>query len=161
MPRHIYIATTTDTKGQELAYVSELIQATGLTTVTVDLSTKESQRDSGADICAETVAGYHPDGRQAVFCGDRGQAINAMAIAFERFMVSRVDVAALLGMGGSGGTALITPAMQRLPIGIPKLMVSTMASGDVSGYIGASDIAMMYSVTDIAGLNRISPAGPQ
>lgn len=79
-----------------------------------------------------------------------------MAIAFERFMVSRVDVAALLGMGGSGGTALITPAMQRLPIGIPKLMVSTMASGDVSGYIGASDIAMMYSVTDIAGLNRIS-----
>lgn len=156
MPRHIYIATTTDTKGQELAYVSELIQATGLTTVTVDLSTKESQRDSGADICAETVAGYHPDGRQAVFCGDRGQAINAMAIAFERFMVSRVDVAALLGMGGSGGTALITPAMQRLPIGIPKLMVSTMASGDVSGYIGASDIAMMYSVTDIAGLNRIS-----
>lgn len=156
MPRHIYIATTTDTKGQELAYVSELIQATGLTTVTVDLSTKESQRDSGTDVRAETVAGYHPDGRQAVFCGDRGQAINAMAIAFERFMASRVDVAALLGMGGSGGTALITPAMQSLPIGIPKLMVSTMASGDVSGYIGASDIAMMYSVTDIAGLNRIS-----
>ncbi|CRG49836.1 hypothetical protein B7R74_16345 [Yersinia pseudotuberculosis] len=156
MPRHIYIATTTDTKGQELAYVSELIQATGLTTVTVDLSTKESPRDSGTDIRAETVAGYHPDGRQAVFCGDRGQAINAMAIAFERFMASRVDVAALLGMGGSGGTALITPAMQSLPIGIPKLMVSTMASGDVSGYIGASDIAMMYSVTDIAGLNRIS-----
>ncbi|WP_145517731.1 Tm-1-like ATP-binding domain-containing protein [Yersinia mollaretii] len=156
MPRHIFIATTTDTKGEELAYVSALITATGLTTITVDLSTQEGHRDSGADISAEEVAGYHPDGRQAVFCGDRGRAISAMAVAFERFMMSRDDVAALLGLGGSGGTALITPAMQSLPIGIPKLMVSTMASGDVSGYIGASDIAMMYSVTDIAGLNRIS-----
>ncbi|WP_145560453.1 Tm-1-like ATP-binding domain-containing protein [Yersinia mollaretii] len=156
MPRHIFIATTTDTKGEELAYVSALITVTGLTTITVDLSTQEGHRDSGADISAEEVAGYHPDGRQAVFCGDRGRAISAMAVAFERFMVSRDDVAALLGLGGSGGTALITPAMQSLPIGIPKLMVSTMASGDVSGYIGASDIAMMYSVTDIAGLNRIS-----
>ncbi|CNL45190.1 hypothetical protein yaldo0001_890 [Yersinia aldovae ATCC 35236] len=156
MPRHIFIATTTDTKGEELAYVSKLIKATGLTTVTVDLSTKEGKRASQSDISAETVAGHHPDGRQAVFCGDRGRAINAMAVAFEHFLASRDDVAALLGLGGSGGTALITPAMQNLPIGIPKLMVSTMASGDVSGYIGASDIAMMYSVTDIAGLNRIS-----
>ncbi|WP_145572706.1 Tm-1-like ATP-binding domain-containing protein [Yersinia mollaretii] len=156
MPRHIFIATTTDTKGEELAYVSALINATGMTTITVDLSTKEGHSDSGADIAAEVVAGYHPEGRQAVFCGDRGRAISAMAVAFERFMMSRDDVAALLGLGGSGGTALITPAMQSLPIGIPKLMVSTMASGDVSGYIGASDIAMMYSVTDIAGLNRIS-----
>ena len=156
MPRHIFIATTTDTKGDELTYVSELIKATGLTTITVDLSTKEGKRASGADITADTVASHHPDGRQAVFCGDRGRAISAMAVAFERFIASRDDVAALLGLGGSGGTALITPAMQSLPIGIPKLMVSTMASGDVSGYIGASDIAMMYSVTDIAGLNRIS-----
>jgi len=59
-------------------------------------------------------------------------------------------------LGGSGGTALITPAMQELAIGIPKLMVSTMASGDISVYIGASDIAMLYSVTDVAGINRIS-----
>jgi len=71
-------------------------------------------------------------------------------------MASRTDVAALLGLGGSGGTALITPAMQALPVGVPKLMVSTMASGDVSAYIGASDIALLYSVTDVAGLNRIS-----
>lgn len=79
-----------------------------------------------------------------------------MAVAFEHFLSQRDDVAALLGLGGSGGTALVTPAMQELPIGTPKLMVSTMASGDVSHYIGASDIAMMYSVTDVAGLNRIS-----
>ncbi|UIN00651.1 Tm-1-like ATP-binding domain-containing protein [Yersinia ruckeri] len=156
MSRYIYIAATADTKGEELMYVSDLIKAVGLKTVTVDLSTQSEHRNSHTDISAATVASYHPDGRQAVFCGDRGMAISAMALAFERFMAQCDDVAALLGLGGSGGTALITPAMQNLPIGVPKLMVSTMASGDVSAYIGASDISMMYSVTDIAGLNRIS-----
>ena len=66
------------------------------------------------------------------------------------------DVAGIIGIGGSGGTALITPAMQALPVGIPKVMVSTVASGNVAPYVGAADIAMMYSVTDVAGLNRIS-----
>ena len=79
-----------------------------------------------------------------------------MAVAFERFMVGRDDVAGLLGLGGSGGTALVAPAMRALPIGTPKLMVSTVASGNVAAYVGPSDIAMMYSVADIAGLNRIS-----
>ncbi|CPR14070.1 Tm-1-like ATP-binding domain-containing protein [Brenneria goodwinii] len=151
----IYIATTSDTKGNEQTYVRDLIAATGLKTVTVDLSTKPTAA-SMADIRAEAVAAYHPLGAKAVFCGDRGQAMNAMSEAFKRFMLSRNDVAALLGLGGSGGTALVTPAMQALPIGLPKLMVSTMASGDISGYIGASDINMMYSVTDVAGLNPIS-----
>ncbi|PWC13934.1 Tm-1-like ATP-binding domain-containing protein [Brenneria corticis] len=151
----IYIATTSDTKGNEQIYVRDLIAATGLKTVTVDLSTKPLAT-SRADIRAETVAACHPQGATAVFCGDRGRAINAMAVAFEHFILSRNDVAALLGLGGSGGTALITPAMQALPIGLPKVMVSTMASGDISGYIGASDISMLYSVTDVAGLNRIS-----
>jgi len=66
---------------------------------------------------------------------------------------SRVGV---IGLGGSGNTALVTPAMRALPIGVPKLVVSTVASGNVAAYVGSSDIAMMYSVTDIAGLNRIS-----
>ncbi|MFH7112061.1 Tm-1-like ATP-binding domain-containing protein, partial [Achromobacter xylosoxidans] len=66
------------------------------------------------------------------------------------------DLGALLGLGGSGGTALITPAMRALPIGVPKLMVSTMASGNVAPDVGPSDIGMMYCVTDVAGLNRIS-----
>ncbi len=61
-----------------------------------------------------------------------------------------------MGIGGSGGTALITPAMRALPVGLPKVMVSTVASGNVGNYVGAADIAMMYSVTDVAGLNRIS-----
>lgn len=155
-PAFVYIATTADTKGQELAYVRSLIDNLGLPTITVDLSTYNMPARYPADISAADVAAFHPHGADAVFCRNRGQAIAAMAIAFERFMLSRTDVAALLGMGGSGGTAMITPAMQQLPIGLPKLMVSSMAAGDVSGYIGASDIAMLYSVTDIAGLNRIS-----
>ncbi|KAA8726700.1 Tm-1-like ATP-binding domain-containing protein [Ewingella americana] len=152
----VYIATTTDTKGREQAFVAELVRAAGAKVVTVDLSTKHKTHDGQADISAATVAAFHPQGIDAVFCGDRGKAITAMAQAFEGFMASRTDVAALLGLGGSGGTALITPAMQALPVGVPKLMVSTMASGDVSAYIGASDIALLYSVTDVAGLNRIS-----
>lgn len=155
-PTFVYIATTADTKGQELAYVRGLIDSLGLPTITVDLSTHNMPVRYPADISAADVAAFHPEGAAAVFCHNRGQAIAAMAIAFERFMLSRNDVAALLGMGGSGGTAMITPAMQQLPIGLPKLMVSSMAAGDVSGYVGASDIAMLYSVTDIAGLNRIS-----
>jgi uncharacterized protein (UPF0261 family) len=79
-----------------------------------------------------------------------------MAVAFERYIRGQRDVGALIGLGGSGGTAIITPAMQSLPVGVPKLMVSTMASGNVAGYVGASDIAMLHSVTDVAGLNRIS-----
>ncbi|GKX56425.1 UPF0261 protein [Leminorella grimontii] len=152
----IYVATTLDTKGAEAFYVRDLIKKAGLEALAVDLSTKDANANYGADVSAATVAACHPQGAQAVFCGDRGRAITEMAVAFERFLGQRDDVAALLGLGGSGGTALVTPAMQALPVGTPKLMVSTMASGDVSHYIGASDIAMMYSVTDVAGLNRIS-----
>lgn len=153
---YIYIATTLDTKSAELFYVSDLIKDTGLSVRTVDLTTRPTQLNKNADISAQTVAAYHPSGADAVFCGDRGKAIEAMAEAFSLYLTAQTDVAAILGLGGSGGTALITPAMQVLPVGIPKLMVSTMASGDVSGYIGASDISMMYSVTDVSGLNVIS-----
>lgn len=155
-PTFVYIATTADTKGQELEYVRARIANLCLSPLTLDLSTSGIPAHYQTDISATEIARYHPQGEQAVFCPNRGQAIAAMAIAFERFMLSRNDVAALIGLGGSGGTAIITPAMQQLPIGLPKLMVSSMAAGDVSGYVGSSDIAMLYSVTDIAGLNRIS-----
>jgi uncharacterized protein (UPF0261 family) len=152
----IYVVATADTKGRELFYVRDLIAETGVKVLTVDLSTQQLSSNFPGDIPAEMVADFHPEGRDRVFCGDRGKAIDAMSLAFEIFLSRREDVAGIIGLGGSGGTALITPAMQALPIGIPKLMVSTMASGDVSGYVGASDIAMLYSVTDVAGLNRIS-----
>lgn len=154
--KSIYIATTFDTKSEEALYIRDLIIATDLSVTTIDLSTKSAQIDSGADLSPHDIAVFHPQGAQSVFCGDRGKAMLAMALAFERFILSRDDIAGIIGLGGSGGTALITPAMQALPVGLPKLMVSTMASGDVSNYVGTSDISMLYSVTDIAGLNRIS-----
>jgi uncharacterized protein (UPF0261 family) len=150
----VYIAGTLDTKRDELAYIGELVAAEGLDASIVDLSTRIHAWS--ADVPAAEVAGHHPGGRPAVFTGDRGSAVSAMADAFTRFIASRSDVAGLIGIGGSGGTALITPAMRALPVGTPKLMVSTVASGQVAGYVGPSDICMMYSVTDLAGLNRIS-----
>ena len=91
-----------------------------------------------------------------MFADDRGTAVAAMAAALEAYVRSRDDVTGIVGIGGSGGTAMITPAMRALPVGVPKVMVSTVASGNVANYVGAADIAMMYSVTDVAGLNRIS-----
>lgn len=150
----VYVAGTCDTKGRELAYVRDLIAADGLAVALADLST--SGTAASADISAAEIAAHHPGGAGAVFTGERGASVAAMASAFAAFMVSRGDVAGLIGLGGSGNTALVTPAMQALPVGVPKLMVSTVASGNVAAYVGPSDIAMMYSVTDIAGLNRIS-----
>lgn len=152
--RRVFVAATYDTKGHEAEYVADLLKREGLDVVTVDVSTTGAP--SAAGVQAREVANSHPQGAQAVFTGDRGTAIAAMALAFERYAAANPDIGALLGLGGSGGTALITPAMQALPIGVPKLMVSTMASGNVAPYVGPSDIAMMYSVTDVAGLNRIS-----
>lgn len=155
----IYVAGTCDTKGRELTYVKELILADGVAASLVDLSTSispGSTQAARADITPATVALFHPQGAGAVFDPDRGTAILAMAEAFERFILSRHDLSGLIGLGGSGGTSLITRAMRALRVGVPKLMVSTVASSNVAPYVGASDIAMMYSVTDIAGLNRIS-----
>jgi len=153
--KNIYIAATFDTKSTEACYIRDLILATGLSVITVDLSAK-SFANSEADITPETIASYHPEGATAVFQEERGPSMAAMTVAFSNFILSRNDIAGIIGLGGSGGTSLITNAMQKLPIGLPKLMVSTMASGEVSSYVGSSDIFMLYSVTDIAGLNRIS-----
>ncbi|WP_114453397.1 Tm-1-like ATP-binding domain-containing protein [Halopolyspora algeriensis] len=150
----VYIAGTFDTKGTELRYVAELVRANGNPVVTVDLGTGDTQADT--TVTAAEVAAHHPEGTAAVFTGERGSAVTAMARAFERFLAGRTDVDGILGLGGSGGTALIAPAMRTLPVGIPKFMVSTVASGDVSTYVDAGDIAMFPSVTDVAGLNRIS-----
>ncbi|HCD71658.1 MAG TPA: hypothetical protein DEQ04_03725, partial [Thermovirga lienii] len=87
---------------------------------------------------------------------DRGQAVSAMSEALPRFIATRDDLGGIIGLGGSGGTSIATAAMRALPVGIPKVMVSTVASGNVAPYVGPNDIIMMYSVTDVAGINRIS-----
>jgi uncharacterized protein (UPF0261 family) len=149
-----YVVGTCDTKGAELAYVQGLIAAAGVPTVLVDLGTRST--GEGADVTPQRVAAHHPAGAGAVLGDDRGQAIAAMAEAFSRFALTRDDLGGMIGLGGSGGTALITPAMRALPVGVPKVMVSTVASGNTAPYVGPADICMMYSVTDVAGLNRIS-----
>jgi uncharacterized protein (UPF0261 family)/ABC-type branched-subunit amino acid transport system ATPase component len=152
--RAAYVAGTFDTKGRELLYLRDCLEKLGLRTVTVDLAT--SGRPSSATVHPREVARHHPKGERAVFTDDRGSAVSQMAVAFAHFIEKRRDVGGLISAGGSGGTSLATAAMRRLPIGVPKVMVSTVASGDVKPYVGPSDIMMMYSVTDVSGINRIS-----
>lgn len=153
--KSIYVVGTADTKGEELSFIAREVAAAGGTPLVVDVGTREP--GYAVDIGAAEVAGHHPGGVAAVLAGnDRGAAVAAMGKAFARFIASRDDIAGIVGIGGSGGTAIITAGMRELPIGLPKVMVSTLAAGDVGAFVGVSDIAMMYSVTDIAGLNRIS-----
>src|SRR5215470_6615666 len=161
--KRAWVAATLDTKLEEAQYACDLLEKAGLPVTLVDLSTKGStplrmlhSSPSGKYISPLEIAKHHALGESAVFSADRGTAIAAMTDAFERFVKTQNDIGGLLGLGGSGGTAMITRAMRALPIGLPKVMVSTMASGNVARYVGASDITMVYSVTDVAGLNRIS-----
>jgi len=152
--RAAYVAGTFDTKARELFFLRQCLEKLGLRVVTVDLST--SGKPSPASVHPREVARHHPQGEAAVFSGDRGSAVTAMALAFETYLRTRRDLGGIISAGGSGGTSLATPAMRALPIGVPKVMVSTMASGDTRPYVGPSDICMMYSVTDVQGINRIS-----
>ena len=154
----VLVVGTADTKGDELGYVASVISARGADVEIVDVGTTAHDPPAGA-VRPDEVAVHHPGGAAAVFVDDRGAAVAAMAEALTAYVAARAeagDVAAIIGIGGSGGTALITPAMRALPVGVPKVMVSTVASGNVAPYVGAADIAMIYSVTDVAGLNRIS-----
>jgi uncharacterized protein (UPF0261 family)/ABC-type branched-subunit amino acid transport system ATPase component len=152
--RAAYVVGTFDTKARELGYLRGCLEKLGLRVVTVDIAT--SGRPSSASVSSREVARCHPQGERAVFTGDRGSAVAGMALALEHFIVRRRDLGGMISAGGSGNTALATQAMRRLPVGVPKVMVSTVASGDVKPYVGPSDICMMYSVTDVSGINRIS-----
>jgi uncharacterized protein (UPF0261 family) len=157
----VYAVATMDTKGRELAFVAERLRIAGVAVVTIDVGTKGPPKVP-ADVDRSTVAGYHPtdSGRTAALSHcDRGQAITAMGealVAFLRREHVQGKVAGVIGIGGSGGSALITPAMRGLPIGLPKLMVSTVASGNTAPFVGCSDIALLPSVVDVAGINAVS-----
>jgi uncharacterized protein (UPF0261 family) len=151
----VYVVGTFDTKGAELDYVAGLLSAAGLRVVRVDISTQG--RGAAAEVTADALAAHHPDGASAVFeAGDRGLAVTAMGEALRLYIASREDLGGIIGLGGSGGTTMIAPAMRALAIGTPKVLVSTLAAGDVSPYVGLTDITMVFPVTDIAGLNRLS-----
>ena len=150
----VLVAGTFDTKGTELNFIRDRIIDQQLKVRTVDLST--SGKPSSANVPPHEVASYHPRGASAVFTKERGNSVKGMSSAFERWFRHQRDIGGIISAGGSGGTALVTPAMRTLPVGVPKVMISTVASGDVGEYVGPSDIMMMYSVTDIQGLNHIS-----
>jgi len=160
MAKFVYIIGTADTKLDELLWLKSCLRSARVDSHIIDVSTGSSNafhENNQVDINATQIAAYHPDGIDAVFCGERGRAVTAMATALTHFLRNTVDdISGIIGIGGSGGTALITSAMQVMPIGIPKLMVSTMASGNVGGYVGGVDIAMLYTVTDLSGLNYLS-----
>lgn len=155
----VLLIGTLDTKGQEYVFVRHLIQARGVETLVMDLGTA-GEPPFRADITAEQVATRGGSSLGAIRQrGDRGEAVDVMlagarALTREAFAAGRFH--GVLGLGGGGGTAMITAAMRELPVGVPKVMVSTMASGNTAPYVDVKDITMMYSVVDIAGLNPLS-----
>jgi uncharacterized protein (UPF0261 family) len=159
MTRSVYAVATMDTKGTELAFVAAQLASQGVPVTRVDVGTA-GPPVGRPDIDRETVAACHPEGASSILrLTDRGQAVANMSHALCEYLVreQRADrVAGVIGLGGTGGTALITPAMRALPIGLPKVMVSTVAGGNVSAYVGSSDIIMMPSLVDVAGLNSVS-----
>ncbi|MGH7503200.1 MAG: Tm-1-like ATP-binding domain-containing protein, partial [Longimicrobiales bacterium] len=155
----VLLIGTLDTKGEELGYVRDLIRARGHETRILDagvLGEPGFVPEIAAEQVAEAGGTALSDLRAS---GDRGRALEVMArgaaaVAVDEHSAGRID--AVLGLGGSCGTAIATSAMRALPVGLPRVMVSTVASGPVGSYVGVTDITMMYSVVDVAGLNRIS-----
>lgn len=154
----IAIAGTFDTKGAEYLYVKELIESLGLGTFTIhtgvfeptfkpDVSNAQVAEAAGMDI------------KTLVDKKDRALATEVLSKGMEKLVLKLYKQGkfhGIISFGGTGGTSLVTPAMRALPIGVPKVMVSTVASGNTAPYVGASDIVMMPSIVDVAGINSIS-----
>ncbi|MBS4535505.1 Tm-1-like ATP-binding domain-containing protein [Clostridium sp. D2Q-14] len=154
----IAIAGTFDTKGTELVYVKELIEDLGLKTFTINTGVFESE--VSVDVSNSEVAkAADADINEIVEKKDRALATEILSNGMLKLvpkLYKEGKFNGIISFGGTGGTSMVTPAMRALPIGVPKVMVSTVASGDTSFYVGTSDLVMMPSVVDVAGLNSIS-----
>jgi uncharacterized protein (UPF0261 family) len=154
----VVLLGTLDTKGDEYEFLRDRIRECGCDVVLVDAGVLSNS--SPGDVTADEVAAAAGESRAALAAAhDRGPAVLAMTrgateVVKRLYAEGRLD--GILGVGGSGGSSIVSAAMQALPVGVPKLIVSTMGSGDTRPYVGTSDIAMMYSVVDIAGINRFS-----
>ncbi|MFB8275131.1 Tm-1-like ATP-binding domain-containing protein [Nocardia colli] len=150
---------TLDTKGEEYAYVRDLIVEGGVDVVLVDVGVLGTA-SLAADVDASTVAAAAgADLAELRQRRDRGAALDAMAAGARAVALdlhARGRLSGVLALGGSGGSSIAAKVMQALPVGLPKLLVSTMAGGDVSPYVGTADVTLMYSVVDVAGINSIS-----
>ena len=159
MDRYILIIGTFDTKGEELSFLRDQILARNQRVRTLDAGILQPSPPR-VDISNEKVAAAGGESlRKLVQQKDRGQAVAAMsrgAAKITREISEKGEVLGVISLGGGSGTVIGTSAMRALPVGVPKVMVSSMASGNTRPYVGTSDISMMYSVVDISGLNRIS-----
>ena len=159
MGKTVVIVGALDTKGKEFAFVKEIIEEAGLDTRVVDFGVmgepafepevaREEVAEAGGGDLAYLATGEHKD-----------EAMDTMAkglAAVVRQLYDEGQLDGIIGMGGSGGTSIATTAMRTLPVGAPKVMVSTVGGGDVSAYAGTKDITFMPSIVDVAGINSIS-----
>lgn len=154
----VAIVGTFDSKGREFLYLKELFTEIGLNTLTLHTGTFEPA--FVPDVSNEEIAAEAGENlRELVARKDRARATAAMAKGTEKIVLRLYQEGkfqGIISLGGSGGTSIITPAMRALPIGVPKIVVSTMASGNTEQYVGTSDVILMPSIVDVAGLNSIS-----
>lgn len=159
MNRTVVLVGALDTKGEEFAFVRDAIQRSGLNVLTIDFGVlgepayvpdigRAEVAAAGGGRLARLRSGEHKDEAMATMAAGLTLTVRRL------FEAGRLD--GILGMGGSGGTSIATAAMRALPVGVPKLMVSTVGGGDVGPYAGTRDISFMPSVIDVAGINRIS-----
>ncbi|MCI0702851.1 MAG: Tm-1-like ATP-binding domain-containing protein, partial [Planctomycetia bacterium] len=155
----VLLVGTLDTKGNEFAYVRDRLKAAGVSVIVLDagvVGPPAFQPDIGREAVFSAAGANHEHVKAA---GDRGKAVELAAAGVAKVAAElhkQGKLSGVLSLGGSAGTTIGTSAMRALPVGVPKLMVSTLASGQVQPYVGTRDVMMMYSVVDISGLNRIS-----
>ena len=156
----IAVLGTFDTKGTEHAFVAEALRAQGFGTLLIDVGSLGTPAIT-PDIAAAAVADEEPAHAAILARRDRGECVTLMGRAAAK-LVARLAaenrIHGIVSLGGGGGTAIATTAMRALPIGFPKVMVSTLASGQTAHYVGTTDITMMPAIVDVAGLNRVSRA---
>jgi uncharacterized protein (UPF0261 family) len=157
----VLLVGTLDTKGTEFAYVRDRLRAAGVPVLVADAGVMGPPAFA-PDISRDALfASAGTTAARVRAAADRGKAVElaakgAAALAADLYKQGKLT--GVMGLGGSAGTTIATAAMRALPVGVPKLMVSTLASGQVQHYVGTRDVMMMYSVVDIAGLNRVSRA---
>lgn len=159
LPVTVYLLATLDTKGTEAAFVAARLRELGVAVTLVDTGCRGEPAVQADVTRAELFAAAGTTHAQLLAGGDRGAAVSQAALGAAQ-IVERAyacgQLTGVLSLGGSAGTTIGTAAMRRLPIGVPKLMVSTLAASDVSAYVGDKDILMLNSVVDLLGINRIS-----
>lgn len=154
----VALVGTLDTKGEEYSYLRDRVERAGCSVLMINAGVM-ADPDYHVDYTRAAVAAAAGCDVDELVTTDRGRAVATQArgaAAIVRELLAERKIEGLLGMGGSGGSAIVATAMRELPVGVPKLLVSTMASGDTSPYVDISDVTMMYSVVDLAGINQLS-----